>query len=93
LLAVRVLSLSDDAGVGAGTILAGLRMGQSIGTFIGPGLAGIVLAHAGLNAGWLAQAACLLASLMLHELASGAPSGSTGVDGARLTGVHRGGRW
>jgi predicted MFS family arabinose efflux permease len=67
LLAVRVLAMHDARGVGAGTILAGLRMGQSSGTFIGPGLAGLVLTHAGLNAGWLAQAACLLASLVLYE--------------------------
>jgi DHA1 family bicyclomycin/chloramphenicol resistance-like MFS transporter len=69
LLAVRVISLGDSAGVGAGTIIAGLRMGQSSGTFLGPALAGLVLAHAGLEAAWLAQAACLLASLMLHGLA------------------------
>jgi predicted MFS family arabinose efflux permease len=68
LLAVRVISLGDSAGVGAGTIIAGLRMGQSSGTFLGPAVAGLVLAHAGLEAGWLAQAACLLASLALYEL-------------------------
>jgi predicted MFS family arabinose efflux permease len=68
LLAVRVISLGDSAGVGVGTIIAGLRMGQSSGTFLGPAVAGVVLAHAGLEAGWLAQAACLLASLALHEL-------------------------
>jgi predicted MFS family arabinose efflux permease len=68
LLAVRVVSLSDAAGVGAGSIIAGLRMGQSSGTFLGPAIAGLVLARAGLDAGWLAQAACLAASVMLHEL-------------------------
>jgi hypothetical protein len=69
LLAVRVISLGDSAGVGAGTIIAGLRMGQSSGTFLGPAVAGVVLAHSGVEAGWLAQAACLVASLALHELA------------------------
>jgi hypothetical protein len=59
--------VSDSTAVGVGSVLAGLRMGQSSGTFLGPALAGVVLAHAGLNAGWLAQAACLLASLALHE--------------------------
>jgi predicted MFS family arabinose efflux permease len=68
LLAARVISLPDTAGIGAGSIMAGLRMGQSSGTFLGPALAGLVLARAGLDAGWLAQAACLLASLALHEL-------------------------
>ena len=68
LLAVRVVSMSDSAGVGAGTIIAGLRMGQSSGTFLGPAIAGLVLARAGLDAGWLAQAACLAASVALHEL-------------------------
>jgi hypothetical protein len=44
-------------------------MGQSSGTFLGPALAGLVLAHAGLGAGWLTQAACLLVSLVLLKLA------------------------
>ena len=70
LLAVRVVALASSAGVGAGTIIAGLRMGQSSGTFIGPAVAGLVLAHAGLNAGWIAQAGCLTASLAIHELAA-----------------------
>jgi MFS family permease len=67
LLAVRAIAMASSAGVGAGTIIAGLRMGQSSGTFIGPALAGLVLAHAGLNAGWIAQAGCLVASLVIHE--------------------------
>jgi MFS family permease len=70
LLAVRVVALGDSAAVGVGSILAGLRMGQSSGTFLGPAMAGLVLALAGLNAGWLAQAGCLLASLALHELSA-----------------------
>jgi predicted MFS family arabinose efflux permease len=77
LLAVRVMELGDSAGVGAGTIMAGLRMGQSSGTFIGPAMAGLVLAHAGLNAGWLAEAGCLVTSLALHEL--GARSAQRGA--------------
>jgi len=68
LLAARVISLADSTTVGAGTIIAGLRMGQSSGTFLGPAVAGLVLARAGLDAGWLAQAACLAASIALHEL-------------------------
>jgi MFS family permease len=68
LLAVRVISLSDSAGIGVGTIMAGLRMGQSSGTFLGPALAGLVLARAGLDAAWLMLAVCLVASLALHEL-------------------------
>ncbi|MBV9896423.1 MAG: MFS transporter [Chloroflexi bacterium] len=71
LLAVRIISLGDSAKVGVGTIIAGLRMGQSSGTFLGPAIAGLVLAHVGLDAGWLAQAACLAVSLALLELAPG----------------------
>ena len=70
LLAVRVVALGDSARVGVGSILAGLRMGQSSGTFVGPAVAGVVLAHAGLDAGWLTMAVCLFASLALHELAA-----------------------
>jgi predicted MFS family arabinose efflux permease len=70
LLAVRAIAMASSAGVGAGTIIAGLRMGQSSGTFIGPALAGLVLAHVGLNAGWIAQAGCLVASLVIHEAAA-----------------------
>ena len=65
LLAVRVIALGDPRGVGTGSIIAGLRMGQSSGTFLGPALAGLVFARAGLAAGWVAQAACLLLSLAL----------------------------
>ncbi len=71
LLAVRIISLGDSARVGVGTIIAGLRMGQSSGTFLGPAVAGLVLAHIGLDAGWLAQAACLAASVALLELVPG----------------------
>jgi len=70
LLAVRVVSLGDSAAVGVGSILAGLRMGQSSGTFLGPAIAGLVLAHTGLNASWLTMAAFLFASLALHEVAT-----------------------
>jgi len=70
LMAVRVVAVSNSASVGVGSILAGLRMGQSSGTFLGPAIAGLMLAHLGLNAGWLAQAACLLASLVLLELST-----------------------
>jgi predicted MFS family arabinose efflux permease len=72
LMASRIISLGDSAGVGVGTIIAGLRMGQSSGTFLGPALAGLVLARAGLEAGWLAQAACLVLSLGLLHVESAA---------------------
>jgi DHA1 family bicyclomycin/chloramphenicol resistance-like MFS transporter len=65
LLAVRVIALGDASGIGAGSIMAGLRMGQSTGTFLGPAVAGLMLAHAGLSAAWVAQSACLVLSLML----------------------------
>jgi predicted MFS family arabinose efflux permease len=68
LLAARVLSLGDPAGVGAGSIMAGLRIGQSSGSFIGPAMAGLVFARAGLSAGWLTQAAGLIASLVIWTL-------------------------
>ena len=73
LLAVRVVAVGGSAAVGVGSILAGLRMGQSSGTFLGPALAGVVLARQGLNAGWLAMAACLVGSLVLHELGTREP--------------------
>jgi predicted MFS family arabinose efflux permease len=70
LLAVRVVAIGDSATVGVGSILAGLRMGQSSGTFVGPAVAGLVLAHVGLNAGWLTMSALLFGSLVLHEVAT-----------------------
>jgi predicted MFS family arabinose efflux permease len=94
LLAVRVVAVEDSSAVGVGSILAGLRMGQSTGTFLGPALAGLVLARSGLNAGWLAQAAWLLISLGLHELAA-VPRRSAkqppSVDLERGAAEHRGG--
>lgn len=66
LVAVRVVSMADSSSVGMGTLIAGLRMGQSLGSFLGPLLGGAVLAHIGLEAAWLAQAACLLLALALH---------------------------
>jgi predicted MFS family arabinose efflux permease len=70
LLAVKAVALGESAGVGAGSIIAGLRMGQSSGTFLGPAVAGLMLAHAGLNTAWLAQAGCLLLSLAIYEVAA-----------------------
>jgi predicted MFS family arabinose efflux permease len=69
LVAVRVVTMGDPSGVGMGTLMAGLRMGQSLGSFLGPLIAGAVLALVGLDAAWLAQAACLLLALALHALA------------------------
>jgi hypothetical protein len=60
--------VGDSTSVGVGSILAGLRMGQSSGTFLGPAVAGLMLARVGLSAGWLALAGCLLASLVLLEV-------------------------
>jgi predicted MFS family arabinose efflux permease len=61
LVALRVVGIAD-ASAGMGTIIAGLRMGQSLGTFLGPLVAGAALARAGLGGGWLALAGCLLAA-------------------------------
>jgi MFS family permease len=69
LFAVRILDLGDPTGVGAGSIMAGLRVGQSTGTFLGPAIAGLVLANGGLNPGWVAQAGGLAATLVLHQFA------------------------
>ena len=68
LFAVRMFGLGDPTGVGAGSIMAGLRVGQSTGTFLGPAIAGFVLAHGGLNLGWLAQAGGLATTLVLHQV-------------------------
>jgi len=67
LMAVRAVELGDASGVGRGSIIAGLRMGQSSGTFLGPAIAGSMLAHAGLTSAWLAQALFLVASLAIYE--------------------------
>jgi len=69
LFAVRIVGLGDPTGVGAGSIMAGLRVGQSTGTFLGPAIAGLVLAHGGLNLAWVAQAGGLAATLALHQFA------------------------
>ena len=68
LFAVRMIGLGDPAGVGVGSIMAGLRVGQSTGTFLGPAVAGLVLTHGGLNPGWLTQAAGLALTLAVHQL-------------------------
>lgn len=85
LLAVRVIALGDSSRLGTGSIMAGLRMGQSSGTFVGPALAGLVLARAGLAAGWLAQAACLLASVALLEISSRAAAPPPSVSSAQAS--------
>jgi predicted MFS family arabinose efflux permease len=85
LLAVRVVALADATSVGLGSILAGLRMGQSSGTFVGPAVAGVVLAHVGLNAGWLTMAVFLVGSLVLHEVAA---RETTGIDTQRSRPDH-----
>ncbi len=68
---VSVLAVTLKVGrpVGAGTAIAGLRVGQSLGPFLGPTLAGAMLARSGVEAGWLALAGCLLCALALHLVA------------------------
>jgi MFS transporter, FSR family, fosmidomycin resistance protein len=68
LFAVRMIDLGDPTGVGVGSIMAGLRVGQSTGTFLGPAVAGLVLTHVGLNPGWVTQAGGLAVTLALHQL-------------------------
>src|SRR5436190_7420661 len=62
---VSVLAVTLKVGrpIGAGTAIAGLRVGQSLGPFLGPTLAGAMLARSGVEAGWLALAGCLLCAL------------------------------
>jgi predicted MFS family arabinose efflux permease len=69
---VSVLAVTMRVGrpVGAGTAIAGLRVGQSLGPFLGPTLAGAMLARSGVEAGWLALAGCLVLSLILHGVAA-----------------------
>jgi predicted MFS family arabinose efflux permease len=68
---VSVLAVTLKVGrpVGAGSAIAGLRVGQSLGPFLGPTLAGAMLARSGVEAGWLALAGCLLCALALHLVA------------------------
>jgi MFS family permease len=69
LVAVAVVSLrTGGASVGAGAAIGGLRVGQSLGPFIGPSVAGWMLARSGPDAAWLAMAACMLLGLVLHAL-------------------------
>ncbi len=67
---VSVLAVTMKVGrpIGAGTAIAGLRIGQSLGPFIGPTVAGAMLARSGVEAAWVAMAACLLLSVVLHGL-------------------------
>jgi predicted MFS family arabinose efflux permease len=61
---------SGNQAIGAGTALAGLRMGQSLGPFIGPTLAGAALARGGTEVAWLALGVCFVVSIALHAVAS-----------------------
>jgi predicted MFS family arabinose efflux permease len=65
-VSVMVVTMRVGRPIGAGTAIAGLRVGQSLGPFIGPTLAGAMLARSGVEAGWLALAGCLVLSLVLH---------------------------
>jgi predicted MFS family arabinose efflux permease len=69
---VSVLAVTMRAGrpIGAGTAIAGLRVGQSLGPFLGPTVAGAMLARSGVEAGWLALAGCLLLGVVLHGAAA-----------------------
>jgi MFS family permease len=65
---VSVIAVTMQVGrpVGAGTAIAGLRIGQSLGPFIGPTLGGAMIARSGVEAGWVALTACLGVALVLH---------------------------
>jgi predicted MFS family arabinose efflux permease len=68
-VSVQVVSMRiDKHPVGAGTAMAGLRVGQSMGPFLGPTLAGAMLARSGIGAGWLVLSVFLVLSLSLHVL-------------------------
>jgi MFS transporter, DHA1 family, chloramphenicol resistance protein len=70
LVAANVVALRTGAPVGAGTAIGGLRVGQSLGPFIGPSLAGWMLARSGADAAWLAMAGCLVLGVALHLIMS-----------------------
>jgi len=65
-VSVTVVTMKVGQPIGAGTAIAGLRVGQSLGPFIGPTLAGAMLARSGAEAAWFALAACLLLGVVLH---------------------------
>jgi len=65
-VSVQAVTLKVGRPVGAGTAIAGLRIGQSLGPFLGPTLAGALLARSGVEAAWLALAGCLACALLLH---------------------------
>jgi MFS family permease len=67
---VLAVTLKVGPPVGAGTAIAGLRVGQSLGPFVGPTVVGAMLARSGEEAGWVAIAACLLLGLLLHLTSS-----------------------
>ena len=72
LVAVQAVTMrTGGASIGAGTALAGLRAGQSLGPFLGPTIAGAALARLSLGPAWLALAVCLVLSLGLYLAASG----------------------
>ncbi|HEV7662514.1 MAG TPA: MFS transporter [Chloroflexota bacterium] len=56
--------------IGPGTALAGLRVGMSLGPFLGPTIAGVALARGGPEWAWGALGLCLLGSLGLFAAAS-----------------------
>jgi MFS family permease len=68
--AVLVVTMrTGQRDVGAGTAIAGLRIGQSLGPFLGPTVAGVVLTRSGVDAAWLALGLGLALGVGLHALA------------------------
>jgi MFS family permease len=70
---VSLLVVSMRAGgdqIGPGTAIAGVRVGQSLGPFLGPTLAGSALARGGPEWAWVSLGMCLLGSLALLGIAS-----------------------
>lgn len=63
------LKVGRDA-IGPGTALAGLRVGMSLGPFLGPTLAGAAFARGGPELAWLAMALCMLGTLVLFAVGS-----------------------
>jgi predicted MFS family arabinose efflux permease len=65
-VSVIAVTMKSRRPIGAGTAIAGLRVGQSLGPFVGPTLAGAMLARSGVEAAWLALAGCLVLGVVLH---------------------------
>jgi predicted MFS family arabinose efflux permease len=75
-LVVNLQFQQEKVPIGSGTALAGLRVGMSLGPFLGPTIAGAALARGGAEWGWLALGVCLLLSLGLFGIGYGGGSGT-----------------